>query len=389
MPRHRWIACPTPRFLRAGPVGQRRRGRSPCHGRLQEARTVLLGVLVLLSALIVGHAPLAADVQAVDDAYHYPVFADGQHDAAYFEWWYFNVFDAQQGVQAIIVYRIMDPDNRSGHGAAHVQVVAYTAQGIVSADDVYAPALFSASEERADVQVAANTLQALDADTYRLVGTSQDGRLAWDLLYRRQAQPWYAADRATGGRWGWEQASWLIYMPGAQVSGQVAVDGQVYRLDARGYHDHNWGEWLITDAFAWNWAQYTEPGLALVLGDFDRWQADGVRIEVQGEITRFAQGQYRLTHTAWGVDAANGRWYPQGSTLSAENDTRRLDLRLQTLDTYPIHHLRYALGDFLVYEQTAQYEGELWEKTAAGTQVLLAAFRGQGFKEYATKGWSR
>jgi hypothetical protein len=277
MQRHGWIACRTARRLRAAPLGLRRLGRPQRHGREQGVWSVRLGLLVLLSAVICGHPPLAADVQAVDDAYHYRFFADGQHDATYFEWWYFNVFDAQQGLQAIFVYRITDPDNRAGQGAAQVQAVAYTPQGIVTASDVYPPELFSASYERADVQVATNALQALDADTYRLVGASRDGRLTWNLLYRRQAQPWYAADRAAGGRLGWEQASWLIYMPGAQVSGQVAVDGQVYRLDAGGYHDHNWGEWLIADAFAWNWAQYAEPGLALVLGDFERWQACSVR----------------------------------------------------------------------------------------------------------------
>jgi hypothetical protein len=132
----------------------------------------MLGLLVLLNAAICGHSLLAADVQVVDDAYHYRFFADGQHDATYFEWWYFNFFDAQQGVQAIFVYRITDPDNRAGQGAAQVQAVAYTPQGIVSADDVYPLELFSASYERADVQVATNALQALDADTYRLVGAS-------------------------------------------------------------------------------------------------------------------------------------------------------------------------------------------------------------------------
>jgi hypothetical protein len=119
-------------------------------------------------------------------------------------------------------------------------------------------------------------------------------------------------------------------------------------------------------------------------------QADGARLEVQGEITHFAPEHYRLTHTDWAFDVENGQWYPRQSTLSAETDTRRLDLRLQTVATVPLRRdLLLSLGDFIVYEQTAYYEGQLWEKTAAGTEVLLAAFRGHGFKEYATKRWSR
>jgi hypothetical protein len=63
--------------------------------------------------------------------------------------------------------------------------------------------------------------------------------------------------------------SWLVYMPGARVNGQVTVDGHVYEMDAPGYHDHNWGEWIFTDAL-WNWAQYAEPDLAFAMADFIR-----------------------------------------------------------------------------------------------------------------------
>jgi hypothetical protein len=48
-----------------------------------------------------------------------------------------------------------------------------------------------------------------------------------------------------------------VYMPRASVSGSMTVDGRRYRLrGARGYHDHNWGEW-IPGLVTWNWAQYT------------------------------------------------------------------------------------------------------------------------------------
>lgn len=220
-------------------------------------------------------------------------------------------------MQAIFTYIIADPENRSGHGSAQVVAVAYTVQGIVSASDGYLPALFTASYEQAEVQIEANTIQVLDGETYRIVGASRDGRLSWDLLYVRHVKPWFAADRAAVGRLPWEQGSWLIYMPGAQVSGQVTVDGQVYMLNAPGYHDHNWGEWILTDAL-WNWAQYYESGLAFAMGDLIRQPEGGARIEFQGESTSFTKDQYRLRHTRWGFDAANHQWYPQQTMLHAE-----------------------------------------------------------------------
>jgi hypothetical protein len=328
---------------------------------------------------------LEADVRLVDDGYHYQAFADGQHDSHYLEWWYFNLFDAAQGLQAILTYAITDPDNRSGHGVAQVVAVAYTAQGIVKAIDGYAPDRFAASTVQADVQIDANAIQVLDADTYRIVGASRDGRLAWDLRYVRQGPSWFVTDREAVGRLPWEQTSWLVYMPAAQVTGQVTVDGHLYPINAPGYHDHNWGEWIITEAL-WNWAQYAEPGLAFAIGDVMRQPVGSATVEVHGERTHFIKEQWHLSHLRWAFDAENRRWYPLQTLLHAEHETRRLLVHLQTIETQPLQgDLPWPLADLVVYEQTAHVEGELWEKTAEGQWVLQVAFSGYGFKEYTAK----
>ncbi len=344
----------------------------------------MLGVLLLVHLWVFAYVP-AEDVLLTDDAYHYRFFADGRHDANYIEWWYFNVFDPQQEVQAIFTYAIADPQNRAGIGLAQVVAVAYTSQGVVSAVDGYSPDLFSASYEQADVRIGGNAIQVLDGQTYRIVGASRDGRLAWDLRYVRRAEPWFAGDRLAVGRLPWERVSWLVDMPGAEVSGQVVVDGQIYMINAPGYHDHNWGEWIVSDAL-WNWAQSFEPGLAFVLGDIVN-QPEGVAsVEFRGERTVFTKDQYHLKHTRWAFDAENGHWYPIQTTLRAENDTRRLLLRLQAIHTHPLRGDQpFPLPDVIVYEQTAHYEGELWGKNAEGEWVVLASLNGDGFKEYTTR----
>jgi hypothetical protein len=100
-----------------------------------------------------GGFALADDVPPEDDAYHYRYWADGHHDGAYTEWWYFNFFDAQQNLQAIFTYFVTDPANLTGHGLAQVAAVAYTPAGVVATVDVYQPDTFNASYEQADVQI--------------------------------------------------------------------------------------------------------------------------------------------------------------------------------------------------------------------------------------------
>jgi len=354
---------------------------------------LLAGGLVLL--LIMYSSVLAFNsseepVPLSDDAYHYRYFADGQHDENYIEWWYFNFFDAVQDIQIIFTYSIIDPENYSDLGQAMVVAVAYTPQDVISETDVFSTEKFSASYEQADVQIEANTIEVMDSDTYHIVGSIGNGRVSWDLTYVRQADSWCAADREKVGLFPWEQMSWLIYMPGAYVSGEIEVDGQSYTLNkAPGYHDHNWGEWIPSNA-VWNWAQYFEPGLALEIGDFMRRPAGTMSIEFQCDRTVFSKDQYHLIHTRWALDNENRKLFPGRTWLCAENNTRRLLLGIQAHDTEALRmKMPFPLADVIIYEQTARYVGRLWEKNPHGEWELLVSFSGDGFKEYTGRKWRK
>jgi hypothetical protein len=328
-------------------------------------------------------------VEPWDDAYHYAEFNDGRHDSNYVEWWYFNLYDEQQDLRAIFHYSIIDPDDLLGLGTASVGATLYTADGALTRTDSYGPEAFQASYDAADVAIDDGFVEVIDADTYRIVGAAGIApRIEWDLVFVRRAPSWFAKDRQSVGVLSWEQMSWLVYMPRATVSGEVRVDDRVYRVEeSPGYHDHNWGEWIPTTVL-WNWAQYSEPGLALEIGDFRRSPAGVVSIERDGRRTVFEKDEYTLLHVGWEWDPENRRWYPLETWLFAGNDTVRLAVSLRTLETEPLElpvEIPFLLREPLLYEQTAAYLGAVWEKDAAGRFRLVATFRGNGFKEYTTR----
>jgi hypothetical protein len=329
---------------------------------------------------------LEEEVLPSDDAYHYDYFADGDHDGNYVEWWYFNLF--AENIQVIFSYAIIDPENYTGLGMTAVGAVAYTPQGVVNESDSFPQDRFSASYDQADVRIEDNTIEVIDSDTYRIVGSIGDGRVQWDLIYTRQADSWFGGDREKVGLFPWEQMSWLVYMPGAYVSGEVQIDEEVYSVNkVLGYHDHNWGEWIPTNAL-WNWAQYFEPGLALEMGDFVNKPAGIVGIEYQGTRTVFVKEEYCLIHTQWAFDGETQKRVPIITWLYAENDTTRLIIRLETLETEGLRvEVPFPLPDIIIYEQTAHYEGWLWDKRSDGKWELLGSFRGNGFKEYTARKW--
>jgi hypothetical protein len=316
------------------------------------------------------------------DAFHAAEWADGRYDVAYTEWWYFDVFDVRRSVKAIFSYFVSDPDDRFGAGRARMVSVAYTAHGVVSAIDDFPPAAFSASARRADVTIDANTVRVDGDGTYRIRGDSRDGRLSWDLAFTAESAPWFAADRLGVGRAAWERMSWFVFMPRARVVGQVRVDDETFEVEATGYHDHNWGEWIPTNGL-WNWAQYSDRRVALEVGDFIGKPVGRVAIDVDGRRTVFAPGQYRLAHTRWAWDPANRVFYPVESVLVAEDDAVRVRVVLRAADTEPLRgDLPFPLADLVIFEQTARYAGRVWTRALGGPWQQAASISGGGFKEY-------
>lgn len=242
------------------------------------------------------------------------------------------------------------------------------------------------------MEIDSNTIEVIDADNYHIVGAiGEERRLSWDLKYTRKTASWFGRDREPVGTLPWELMSWLVYMPGAVVSGVVEIDGQVCHLgnNVRGYHDHNWGEWLPFDVL-WNWAQLYVPGLlAFELGDIRHHPSGVATIDLHGNRTNFSKGQYKLVHTRWELDEVNKIHYPIRSWLFAKSEEKFLVIRMNARATQPLpggppgHPLIPV-----IYEQTAHYRGWLWNFSGINW-VLESSFKGDGFREYNALTWTK
>ena len=290
---------------------------------------MILTILLMLVPIEPSEAPVClAGVSPADDAYHYSDWRDGNHDANYIEWWYFNLYDQTSDIQIIFHYSIINPDNILDFGVTGVGATVFTSEGIISEMDTFSTDLFYASEKVPYVNIGEgdiNIVEVIDKGDYHIVGCIAEGRIKWDLIYTPQTAPWFGHDREKVGHWNWEQMSWLVYMPGAHVTGKVVIDGETYCVDhAPGYHDHNWGEWVPFNVL-WNWVQYFEPGIALEVGDFRFRPVGVVSIEAAGQRTVFEKDEYALFHTKWEFDFEHRKWFPVVTWLLAENEKKALD----------------------------------------------------------------
>jgi len=352
-------------------------------------------------ALVLPRTAVQNDVTSADDAYHYGEFNDGQHDETYIEWWYFNFSDEENGIQGLFTYGIIDPDNISEFGVANVIAVIYTPDGILQESDNYSVSDFFALSDRVYVSINSNSVEALDEDTYRIAGSSRSGKVSWDVTYERNEKPWFAFDKApVGFILPWMNMSWLLYMPGAGVNGTVilnASDGTSRSYDirgAKGYHDHNWGEWIPAGPM-WSWAQYYEPGwpdknkLILDVGDIYNRDVGEIRVEYDGDATIFEKSQYLISRSRWQYDSEHQQFYPERLTIFAHNtdENKLLFVTIESSKTAPIYkEAPKPSPNIIIYEQTAHFSGALYEKGRHGWSRLVS-FDGDGFAEYTLRDW--
>jgi len=346
---------------------------------------VTLGCALLLPSLARG----GEGPRLADDGYHYEQFRDGAHDGRYVEWWYFNLVDPSAGLNLAFTYSIVDPDNRTGFGTTGL-VAATLGPGAPLQSTYFLPAdRFHGTPTSADLVVdGAGAVEVIDDETYRVWGAIPGDRpISWDLTYSARSAPWLGGADEMVGLHPWEKMSWLVYMPAAVVSGEVVLGGEVHRVtEAAGYHDHNFGEWVLNNV-TWNWAQCTAPGLDLELGDFIRRPVGVLSVSVDGERLEFDKGEYAVLHTRWEHDAGTGRSFPTQTRLVARNRRASLYVVLGGLETtalLPPPEIPFLFVKPVIFEQLVECSGAVrWRHEHGGSK--RRRFRGAGFREYAVR----
>src|ERR1700729_3778872 len=341
-------------------------------GRLIRA----IALLALSGAIAAWAGPPATVVQA-DDESHLKYWANAHVPAAYTEWWYFNLLDTTNNVQAVLVYFITNPEQAGSTPAGgNMVAIAYTPGGVTTEVDLYPVSAFSAAYNLADVQLGGNTIQVTGDNMYQLTGASQDGAIVWDLTFNREAQSFQGLDLAALGAQPWEKMSWLVYMPRAGVTGQLTVNGTAYTINGSGYHDHNWGEWIQSDVL-WNWAQYSQNGMWFDIYDFVGEANGKAHVGINGATFEFNKSQYQLVHTKWAYDSVNHVNYPIQTKFNGDNGTEQLEMVMNVSQTTPLANgFPYPIPEYIIYEQTTTYSGQV---VANG---ITLNFSGEGFKEY-------
>jgi hypothetical protein len=339
---------------------------------------ILIGVAFLIFFLI--NNANAFRVSLSDDAFHYT--HNGIDDNLYNEWWYFNGISNDTGF--FISYFLNDPENLTGSRRVQASAVLMD-NPIVMA--IHKSKGYGGDKNNPGFEIDNSGFAAINDSAIHVYGSAEDvfsgATLKWDLIYQAVAAPWYATPvQVNVGNIAGGWMKWLVYMPCAKVSGTITINGQTRIIDSAGYHDHNWGRWMINDP-QWNWAQVSKPedGFWLSYGEVSGAEKKPyLGINFDGKTIKFSSRQINYSYVDFDLDPITERSYPTTYQLKADNGDYQLEVNMSVLKNVPlILNYRKPIPSFVIFEQYSRFTGVLKSKG-----ITNYRFDQNGFSEYAT-----
>jgi uncharacterized protein with NAD-binding domain and iron-sulfur cluster len=324
-----------------------------------------------------------ATVTLADDAYHLQEYRGASHMFWYTEWWYFNWVDPKTGKSGMVTFAAVNGTDIDLAGVVSLNALVFDPKGSGTTlkMDYHSISDFWASSQKADVTLAENTLRVIDANTYELKATSEDGTVSMALVYTQADMPQVLASNVHGTS-PWEISSWLVYMPSARVNGWVTVNGQrIDLVDATGYHDHDWGKWFLPGN-VWAWAAFSDPSrqIAFDVGLHAAFQKSVAYFRYAGLRLMFPQDSFSSAFSDW--EGWKMLWkYPRTVTFAALDSTGQYKTEMTWKVAQTATLWRYPL---IVFEQSAQFRGRLLKKAGNGWAGVVD-FDVLGFCEYTSK----
>jgi len=312
----------------------------------------------------------------------------------YKEWWFFTLVDEVADIAWCMGYAVQDPqqelDNQHA-GLAGMLWPKFKANPseLHILNDEYALSAFNASRTEANVLIGnQNSITVIDEKTYLLEGYSSNSSMQWSLKYE-QLTP---GCRETMQVHDVVTLDWISYMPSAHVSGYIMFQGKNTTINAKGYHDHNWGVWPES-IFNWVWAQYGNASLELsvTLGGYNIPETPEyvgyvfVRLaNKDGTMSQFKVGTLcddTFKFIPLQFEESDGHKY------SVKNHVEAVGSEITVIMDYDMVVSGVNPGgkglELLVFEQLSNFHVQILQKNANGQWELTHDAQGLGFNEWS------
>ena len=175
-----------------------------------------------------------------------------------YEWWYFDA-EYEDGTKVVTVFytkKFFDVK-----GPAHPMVtfeVSREGKKVASARATGEEGVtINSSKDKCQVKIAGCTAEYQEDGSYKIHFENDDKTVVYDAVLRPRLPMW----RPGTGHifFGNSQEyffAWFVAVPSGDITAQITYDGATLDLKGNGYHDHNWGNIMMTKLMNhWYWCR--------------------------------------------------------------------------------------------------------------------------------------
>lgn len=325
------------------------------------------------------------------DRWHYLDYNDGHHDGLYTEWKYLNFIEGDMA--GYIMYYVLDPELKTSLGSGRIMARVLRGEEFHGGIAKVPMSEIEFDTHTASARFGRARLDEKTPHNYQITGSVAG--VSWDLEYNQSTPTLDGFRDANFGILPWEKASWLVKMPRARITGAISINGKHIQLNALGYSDTNWGE-FVPFFSRYEWAQFNDEKISVVLGVIYRWGAvwkTYAYAEINKEIINFDSETFKIIERKWGREKITGIMTPVKTRFEIKGGSSTDAATTggpYTLDcTYAparTDMLSLKISSWLpkpcVAEQISRFSGTL--KRNGNT---VHSFAGLGFSEYSPKTW--
>ncbi|MCR4281186.1 MAG: hypothetical protein NUV88_02540 [Candidatus Kaiserbacteria bacterium] len=242
------------------------------------------------------------------DRWHYLDYSDGKHTGAYTEWKYLNFI--QGDLAGYIIYYVLDPELRTSLGSGRIMARVLRGEEFHGGIDKIPMSEIEFDTHTASARFGNARLNEKTPHNYQITGSVAG--ISWDLEYNQSTPTLDGFKDVNFGILPWEKASWLVKMPRARITGAISINSKHIQLNALGYSDTNWGE-FVPFLSRYEWAQFNDEKISVVLGVIYRWGAvwkTYAYAEINKEIINFDSETFKIIERKWGREKITGIMTP-------------------------------------------------------------------------------
>ena len=347
------------------------------------------------------HGSLINELAKID-SFHPPAI-DDPGIMMYNEWHYFNVMDEEQELSLMTTLKLSGDIYNSSNSLATIVLSYSIPDGEKFIGDIYpiTPDQVEFSSETPDLRIYSSTV-ILTEEGYHVYVESADSLTVFDALFKPFTEPTplftapykepYGPDRVI---------NWLVASPKMKVNGTLTTSKEtaqekIYTLkNARGYHDHNWGNWLWQDDLGWDWGQASESKNHLDGNDLGKYAfcfgnvTNNEHTESRGAVLNiwknkkiiagFEDEEIQIRHygmTTLPIPELQNNSFPLVTVLTAYSVEDSMSISFSTEDVTPIP-VQVGVNKYLViWELTGTYE------VSGCIDGKPVSFTSKGFMEY-------